>query len=235
MSTFWSEVITESAMQIIDDIRWRKELSANPARFFRAKSLYVSLALPLLSRPPQLLVYLQNGMVAPSYADAEWKSTQESTGEQTIVQTENIGYELFSCVIRAQDSAGGVALIPYPDAVYDAETGNVTFPQQRKSGVTYEMDFYTDGEFPDMTISQKRLMGLAIACVWDERFERNWLNIQPKIKDASFATINEANFIEKSSARKLANRSMLNDELRKYEQDSEYATVIGFNGQQHMV
>lgn len=50
--TGWSDIIAGTAMTLINDVRWREELAADPAQFFRAKSQYVSLALPMLSRPP---------------------------------------------------------------------------------------------------------------------------------------------------------------------------------------
>lgn len=221
--TAWSEILTGPAMTIIDDVRWREELAANPARFFRAKSQYISLALPMLARPPELLHHLQAGMTDPEWADSEWTSTENSLGEETTVSTGFVGYELFSCEIF---SADGLNSAPYDGAVYDPVTGDVTFPVQEQAGIRYAMDFYTDGKFSDLTATQMRLFALAVAIVWDERFDRNWLNIQAKIHDASFDPPNEANYMKQANARKKENRAALDDALRKYEQDCAFASAM---------
>lgn len=236
MSTLWSEVITDSALLFIDDIRLTEQLSTNPAQFFRRMTLYVNAALPMLSTPPELYQYLQTGLVLPDYADREWVSTDESITTPTTISTGKVGFDVFSCSVRRQDKFGDVIATPYADASYDPETGNVTFPAQTESGVEYEMDFYKDGYFVDLTPTMRRLLGLAIACVWDERFERNWLNIQMKIKDGSFDTVNESNYMEKANARKRENRQALSDELRKYDQDCAfYATVPKTNRSERLI
>ena len=55
--TGWSDIIT-SAMTVIDDVRWREDLEASPAMFYRAKSEYVKLALAEMNRPPELYMKL---------------------------------------------------------------------------------------------------------------------------------------------------------------------------------
>lgn len=226
--TGWSDIIAGTAMTLINDLRWREELAANPAQFFRAKSQYVSLALPLLSRPPELLKYLQTGMISPTWADQEWTSTLESTTQETTISTGLMGFDLFSCSVI---SAATHSVQPYNDATYDPVTGIVTFPPQATAGITYSLDFYTDGQFPALTPSQMRLFGLAVAIVWDERFDRDWISIQMKIHDQSFDVPNEANYMKQTNARKIANRAALDDELRKYEQDCAFATVMAKTAQ----
>lgn len=218
----WSDIISNSAMIYIDDVRLHEQLVANPAMFFRKMALYVSNALPLMSRPVELLNHLQNEMVEPQYSDVAWVSDESSLESATTIETGLTDYDLVNVAIL--DSAGNIT--PYTDFVYDSETGNVTFPQQTEVGIEYEIDFYKDGTFADLTATQMRLFGLAIAIVWDERFSRNWLNMQMKIKDSSFETVNESNYIEKVTERMEVNRRRFNDELRKYEQDIAYNKVV---------
>lgn len=225
--TSWASVITDAAMVYIDDVRLTEMLEVSPAFFYQKMSFYVTNSMPMLNRPPELLKYIQKDMVQPSYGAYGWLSTAESLTTETAVDTGCIGYELFSCLIREEDDAGNVTFTPYADAVYDGETGIVTFPVQTAEGVEYSMDFYTDGSFADLTPTMMRLFGLAIACTWDERFSRNWLNIQMKIKDESFQTVNESNYMGTVQARLLQNRQALNDELRKYEQDCAYDLMFG--------
>lgn len=221
MATAWSEIIT-AAMQALDDERWREQITVSPAQFYRAKSDSVKFALPLLNSPPELLDYLEKDMVTPQYDDFSWESTEESLSGETAAETGLLGFELMSCILMSED---GTEATPYPGASYDPETGIVTMPQQAAVGLHYEFDFYTDGSFADLSNSQMRLFALAVCVVWDEHFTRNWLNIQAKIHDSSFSTVNEANYIDKSTARLMQNRQSFNDELHKYEQLCAYKTM----------
>lgn len=227
MGTAWAEVICNYAMPVIDDVRLTDQMEENPALFFRRMSLYVDLAIPSLSRPPELDTLLKNQLQKPIYGDETWISTQESTTQQTVISTGFLNYELFSCSLRTVDSSGVVTATPEPDVIYNAETGEVTFPIQTSAGLEYSLDFYTDGSFStDLTEAQKRLLGMAIGVVWDERFSRSWLNIQMKIKDSSFDTVNESNYMREVQSRLVTNRKLLNDELRRYEQDIAYSNTI---------
>ena len=229
MATTWSEIIT-NAMQVIDDIRWQEQLEAVPAQFYASKCDTVRFAIPLLHRPPELLTYLESDIVEPSWLPGEWTSTAESLEGETQVDTGFIGGQIFDCAIR---SADGMEITPYTGATYDAETGIITFPQQTEEGIEYQWDVFVDGTFPTLTKTQMRLFALAVAVVWDERFERNFLDLTMKIKDSSFSTVNEANYMEKSNRRLTQNRQNFEDELRAYEQTCAYATVLGnrrYNG-----
>lgn len=225
MATAWADIVAAAMVQI-DDVRLQDQLSTSPAQFYRRMAAWIKQAMPLLNRPPQLLAYLKKDMVAPEYADAEWVSTAESMTAETTLNTGAIGYDLFSVVQVIEQDQGVVTYAPYAEAQYDPETGDVTFPVQSAEGISYVLDFYTDGTFQDLTDTQIRLFALAVAVVWDERFTRNYLNLQPKIHDSSFSTVNEANYTEKVSKRLHDNRIMFNDELRAYEQLCAYARAF---------
>lgn len=216
-----ADVIAQ-AMVIIDDIRLQEQISVNPALFYRRMSAYVDTAMPLLSSPPQLYEYISKNYTQPTYDDYEWTSTYESVMESVTISTEKTGYDLCSIVIIDSDNNA----IPYTAAIYNAETGEITFPIQESEGITYEIDFYKDGEVADLTPTMMRLFSLAIAIIWDERFTRNWLNITEKIKDSSFQTVNESNYIDKITIRMKENRQAFQDEMRKYEQNTAYKTVV---------
>lgn len=225
MATAWADIVAAAMVQI-DDVRLQDQLSTSPAQFYRRMAAWIKQAMPLLNRPPQLLAYLKKDMVAPEYADAEWVSTAESMTAETTLNTGAIGYDLFSVVQVIEQDQGVVTYAPYAEAQYDPETGDVTFPVQSAEGISYVLDFYTDGTFQDLTDTQIRLFALAVAVVWDERFTRNYLNLQPKIHDSSFSTVNEATYTEKVSKRLHDNRIMFNDELRAYEQLCAYARAF---------
>mgnify|MGYP000596175689 FL=1 len=164
MGTAWSDIITNSAMVVIGDDRMQDDLRTDAALFFRRMSSWMGMAIPMLKSPPELLVYLTDGLVEPQYADFEWTSDQISTTQETVVETGKIGYELCNCVSVQYARNGDAAFFPYTDFTYDPETGVVTFPQQDSADVEYRLDFYTDGQFAhDLTFRQKRLLGLAFA------------------------------------------------------------------------
>lgn len=216
-----AEVITQ-AMVYIDDIRLQEQLGVNPALFYRRMSDYINAAMPLLSSPPQLFDYVYGEYTAPEYADMYWTSTEESIAGETVIPTEYTGYDLCSVVsLDAENNATA-----YTEAIYDSETGAITFPPQLEAGINYEIDFYKDGETADLTPTMVRLFALAIAIVWDERFSNSWLNITPKIKDSSFQTVNESTYIDKLTHRQKENRQRFQDEMRKYEQNSAYKTIV---------
>ena len=227
MGTPWTEIICNSAMPVMDDVRLNDQMGENPALFFRRMALYMDLAIPMVSRPPELDSYLNYELTKPEYDDFIWRSTSESLEGETTVETSMTGYELFSCSLREVDDSGVVTSTPVSGVTYDPETGTVVFPQQEAVGLEYNVDFYTDGSFYyDLTEAQKRLLGLAVGVVWDERFSRNWLNITMKVKDASFDTVNESNYMREVQNRLFMNRHLLNDELRKYEQDVAYKNTV---------
>lgn len=223
--TSWAEIVSAALVQI-DDVRLEEQMAVSPAQFYRRMSALVSQALPLLSRPPKLQVYLKSEMTQPQYDDFEWTSDAASTSGVTEIDTGMIGYELFSATQRVQHANGTISLIPYQGATYDAETGVVTMSVQESVGLEYDFDFYTDGAFPDLTETQMRLFALAIAVVWDERFSRNWLAMTPRIHDDSFETVNEANYVHQIDVRLQNNRIAFNDELRWYEQLCNYRGVF---------
>lgn len=223
MGTAWSDIIANSAMIVIGDDRLQDDLRTDAALFFRRMSSWMGMAIPMLKSPPELLVYLTDGLVEPQYADFEWTSDQISTTQETVVETGKVGYELCNCVSVQYARNGDAAFFPYTDFTYDPETGVVTFPQQDSADVEYRLDFYTDGQFAhDLTFRQKRLLGLAIAVTWDNRFNREWLNIQPKVKDKSFNTPNENTTMKESTARYKENLQLFYSELRGYEQECAY-------------
>ena len=225
-TTSWAEIIATSTMPIIDDVRWQEELSLNPAGFYCSKSVMIPLAVAMLNHPPELYKALVTDMVNAEYGDLLWVSTAESTTTEVTVPTDYVGYDVVSCVIREIDKFGNVALTPF-DITYDAETGGVTFPVQEEEGTEYEVTFYKDGSFAfELTPAQIRLVGVAIAVVWDERFSRNRLNIQMKLKDSTFDTVNESNYITSVQKRLLQNQQWLTSLCRAYEQEITYWAVV---------
>lgn len=215
--------LISKVMVIIDDIRLNEMLRENPAAFYRKMCGYIDIAMPMLSRPPELYKHITKGYTASQFEDAAWVSTEASLTDETILETGLTGYDFMGVT---SISADGTNVDSYSEATYDPETGEVTFPIQTEAGITYDIDFYKDGSFENLTPTMERLFVLAIAIVWDERLNHNWLNLTPKIKDSSFETLNESNYMEKLTIRMKENRAAFYEELRKYEQDIAYSNVV---------
>lgn len=229
MATQFADVITGYALPVIDDVRLQEELAKNPAVLLRRMSIFLTVAIPSLNYPPTLVPYLLDGLTEARYDDYYWVAGESET--ETAIETGKIGYELMSCQLNKAAQDGTIYSTPYKQASYDPETGEVTFPAGIAAGTEFQIDFYSDGTFAnDLTPSIKRLLGLAIAIVWDERFTRNWLNMQQKIHDKSFDTVNEGTYMRESSNRLEKNRAEFFAQLRKYEQDCAYAKAVSRSG-----
>lgn len=210
---------------LIDDIRLQEQLEISPALYYRRMALFVTAAMPMLSRPPELLSMLTESATEAEYGEYQWTSTEDSTAQETVVETGMTGYDICSCIVAQLLSDGRVLQTPYAVS-YDAETGEVTFSQQSAAGIVYELDFYKDGSFADLSQAQIQLFAQAISIVWDERFTGEWLSRTPKINDSSFSTVNEANWTEKTSQAHLRKVQAFNEALKHYEQLCSYQTHV---------
>lgn len=146
----------------------------------------------------------------------------------TAVETGMVGYELCSVVLRGTDRYGNTTETPYPQAEYNAETGEVYMPEGIEPGTVFDMDFYTDGTFTnDLTQEMKRILGLCVQSVWEQRFTSAWLPREAKVIDRSFTAPNEANWTRAQEEKRRSLEATLNEELRNYEQNCAYMTTVG--------
>ena len=75
MGTSWSEIISDHAMVFIDDVRLTDQAAESPVRFLRRMSLYMKNAIPVFTRPPEMVDYLKEGLPEPAYVASAWVST----------------------------------------------------------------------------------------------------------------------------------------------------------------
>lgn len=222
-TTTFSELLCNYVTAVdTDDIRWKTELSQNPALFLREKSLYVISAVPRFNRPPELSAYLT--YTAPSYDDYDYTATAAETSPITI-QTGKTGYELCSAGLSGINQYGNAYYTPISNT-YDATTGNVTISTDLSVGQTVQFDFYTDGSFTNsLTDWQKRILGLCITESWYMNLASNFLNIQLKIQDSSFPVKSENENIRTLSERIKIIRRNISDEIQAYEQACQYQSI----------
>lgn len=224
--TGWSEIICDYAMLFINDDRMVDKLRNNPARFLREMSLFMRSAIPRFNRPPEIISWLKLGM-EPQYDSFLWTAAEGGTA---TVMTGKNGYELCSIVVRGTDRYGNITETPFP-GTYDPETGAVTLDGVAE-GAVFDMDFYADGYFTnELTLEMKRILGLCVQLVWENRFTSAWLPREAKVSDRSFIPPNEANWTRAQEEKRRSLETALNEELRQYEQNCAYMrTVGGING-----
>lgn len=221
--TTFSEIITDYAMVEIDDARLNQDLATSPARFYRKMCLYMNNAIPRFNRPPVVREWLQHS--EPQWDDYQYTAESDMEVGSTIA-TEAIGHSMASAVKRMDDGYGDVVLMPLA-IEYNAENGTVTLQQEVEADTQIDIDFYTDGEFNyELGEEIKRILGLCVQLVWENRFVNNFLLQQPKIKDRSFDVGSEANHMNAGTNRLRALTQMLNGEMNAFEQSVAYTNVL---------
>ena len=225
--TTFIEIISDYAMIEIMDVRLQKELAVSPARFFRKMSFYMLNAIPRFNRPPEARDWLS--FTAPVYDDFDTEvPASYDPAEDFTAATEKAGFEMASVIKIEPDGYGAYEFVPVPIKTYDAETGTVTVASGLvKAGDQLAMDFYTDGLFDrELGLEMKRILGLLVQIVWENRFINDFLLQQPKIKDRSFDVGNEANHMRASTERLRFLNDQVNQELKSFEQNVWYNTVV---------
>ncbi len=224
MGTYFSEILANFTMQYIDDVRWQEEMRTNPCLWMRAKSQLLLANLHRFNRPPEMEAYLDD-YTPPSYADYLYVA-DAAQASPVVVQTGLTGYDQISVGFTGTDAYGNPFYQPISHT-YNAETGEVTINSDISLGQTVEMDFYTDGMFnKEITLRQKRIIGLCVAVGWYYQFSNTFLNITPKISDKEFSLKSENAGITANTSRLAQLEHMLNGEIISYEQDVAYRGII---------
>ena len=211
----YSEIICDYFMVQQEDVRLQDELNENPAGFFRKMALYMKNAIPMFNRPPEAKEWLRH--VPPDWSEYETE-TEQLVNPGWTVDTGILGYELMSAGYVDEDDLGTPSYKSV-DAEYDPETGIVTLNEVVEAGRELQFDFYTDGTFDyELTEEMKNILGLCMQYVWERRFNNDFLTRTPKIRDDSFDTGNESNWISKGTERMKMIYGQLNSAMIAFEQ-----------------
>lgn len=217
MATGFSEIITQNAMNFIEDVNWTEQLQENPAQFFRAKSLILLNAIPRFNRPYNIREFMQD-YTEPQYADLYYEA--ETTATSISFDTGMLNFEL-CCSGLVITENGNTTYVPcithyFPEngtVVVEARDGKI------EQGQHIEIDFYTDGYFNnDLTPTQKRIMGLCMAVDWYYAFANTYLNVANLITDKTFNLRSPSEHIRVNTERYRNLESKLSSELMAYEQ-----------------
>lgn len=232
MSTLFSDVLTQYAMQFIDDVRWQEQLALNPAQFFRAKSQTLISAIPRFNRPPNIQSFLS--YTKPSWDDYTYTIPNDATFP-LVVETGKTHYDLCSVGYVVEDSVGGITYTPVTGFSYSQLDGKVTITEEVSSGTELEFDFYTDGVFDNnLDPTQMRILGLCVAYDWYYRFENAFLNVLNPITDKTFNPRSATAEDKRANTGRYAEIGrQLSSELIAYEQRLyalKYIPQSGLNG-----
>lgn len=216
MATLFSDVLTQYAMQFIDDVRWQEQLATNPAQFFRAKSQALITSIPRFNRPPTIQSYFTYS--APVYDDFSYTVQQDDTFPLEVA-TGKKQFDLCSVGVVTVYEDGGVEYTPIQNS-YDKLSGVVTIEDEQPVGTVIDFDFYTDGVFLNtLDPTQQRILGLCVAYDWYYRMENSYLNVINPIVDKTFSPRSStAEDKRTNTARFVELGKQLSGELMAYEQ-----------------
>lgn len=217
MATLFSDVLTQYAMQFIDDVRWQEQLALNPAQFFRAKSQALIASIPRFNRPPNIQSYLSYTL--PVYGDYSYTVQEEDTFPLTV-ETNMKTFDLCSVGTVSVSDSGGVTYTPVANVAYDKATGDVTIAENIEVGTQIDFDFYTDGIFTNtLDPTQQRILGLCVAYDWYFRMENAFLNVLNPITDKTFAPRSATAEDKRANTARFKELGLqLSSELMAYEQ-----------------
>lgn len=228
------DIICDYAMVEIADVRLQKEMSINAARFFRKMSFYVINAIPRFNRPP-IVRRLLSTYNAPTYADFDYVVPNDYTTGALEIATGETLYNMVNAVVISPDGYGSYEYKPLSIS-YEPDGGIVTVNGGITAGDAIAIDFYNDGYFfYDLSVEVKRILGLLVQVVWENRFINDFLLQQPKIKDKSFDVGNEANHMRAASERFRMLNEQVNQEMRQLENNCAYFGTVMNDESSHTV
>ena len=230
------KVLTEYCATYVDDIRIQELATTNPPLYARTMTQYLIPAIPLFSLPAEMPEYLLGNkrnpkFYEPIYGNKRFTVEGDKTEPFTVeLDPEFMGYELFSAHILSLNK-NSVVSTPTNICEYDSSYGvvkiNASPENPVKDNTTFDFDFYTDGWFEeDLSPQIMNILGMCFQCVWQERFNTDWLSMVSKTEDKSFFEQNRANKMNADTARLNQLRQKLAGEMRRFEQNQYYKKIV---------
>ena len=223
------KILTEYCAVFVDDVRLEELAVTDPPLWARRMYGYFRAAVPLFNLPAEMPEYLMGSDTAPKltepiFKDKVYRAGREEISDFTVALGEDFeGFDLCSCRLRSYNGRGEVVMIPIPSE-YDADSGSVVIHASESlpvpEGAFLDFDLYRDGYFHNtLSPEMMNILAMCFQCIWQERFNTDWLSNVSKIEDKSFFEQNRANKMNADSARLRELREKLAGEMRRYEQN----------------
>lgn len=234
------KVLTKYCDTYVDDIRMKEKATLNPPLYAREMSQYFIPAINLFTLPAEMPEYLLGTAKNKKFVEPEYENKRYTTvGDKTEPFTIDLGYEymnfeLFSAHILSI-KGNNVISTPANFCEYDDLNGKIIVNASKenpvKDNTTFDFDFYTDGYFKeDLSPQIMNILGMCFQCVWQDRFNTDWLSNVAKVEDKSFFEQNRANKMNADTARLNQLRRKLAIEMRSFEQSLYFKQVVGQSG-----
>lgn len=234
------KVLTKYCDTYVDDIRMKEKATLNPPLYAREMSQYFIPAINLFTLPAEMPEYLLGTAKNKKFVEPEYENKRITTvGDKTEPFTIDLGYEymnfeLFSAHILSI-KGNNVISAPANFCEYDDLNGkiivNASEENPVKDNTTFDFDFYTDGYFKeDLSPQIMNILGMCFQCVWQDRFNTDWLSNVAKVENKSSFEQNRANKMNADTARLNQLRGKLASEMKSFEQSLYYKQVVGKSG-----
>lgn len=226
MGTSFEKIETRAMMYIKNDITLDQDMTTRLPLFYNRMKAYMMAGKAYFNKPPKMPSVL-SAYTEPEF-DEYFYTIVAAESSPVTVETGITGYDICSAGIIADDVYGTPQFTPLDMESYDPTTGDVVINMDVTEDTDIVLDFYKSGSF-DATLDDEQIEILAycVYVAWENRFENNVLERAAKIRDSGFTPISEASHMDANTNRNKQVMDVLQDWLRRYEQNCKYIEVVG--------
>lgn len=226
MGTSFEKIETRAMMYIKNDITLDQDLATRLPVFYNRMKAYLMAGKAYFNKPPKMPTVL-SAYEEPLFDECIY-TTNEQEPSPITVHTEMLNYDICSAGIIADDVYGVPQYTPMEVQSYNPETGDVVIVSEVEGGTDIVLDFYKTGEFAaNLDDEQIEILAYCVYVAWENRFINNVLERTAKIRDSGFTPISEASQMDANTNRNKQVMDVLQDWLRRYEQNCKYIEVVG--------
>lgn len=226
MGTSFEKIETRAMMYIKNDITLDQDLATRLPVFYNRMKSYMMAGKAYFNKPPKIQPLL-SAYSEPLFEEGFYTIEAPKSAPVTA-ETGVKGYDICSAGIIADDKYGVPQYTPLEVVSYDSETGDVVINMSVTEDTEIVIDFYKSGSFnADLDDEQIEILAYCVYVAWENRFINNVIERTAKIRDSGFTPISEASQMDANTNRNKQVMDVLQDWLRRYEQNCKYIEVIG--------
>lgn len=226
MGTSFEKIETKAMMYIKNDITLDQDLTTRLPLFYNRMKAYLMAGKSYFNKPP-VMQPLLSAYTEPLFEEVFYVAESPQEAPATI-NTGVMGYDIASAGIIKDDVYGVPQYTALPVKTYDPETGDVRLDVGVDAGEEVVLDFYKSGSFnADLDDEQIEILAYCVYVAWELRFENNVIERSAKIRDSGFTPISEASQMDANTERNKQVMDILQDWLRRYEQNCKYLEIVG--------